>query len=85
MRGEKQKIVAAYSSKKPRLPHAISGISKSTQDKLAKLGIAAPLDLVLHLPLRYEDETRLYPIHDAPPGRTVQVEGTVINTEIQYR
>ena len=85
MRGEKQKVVAANPSKKPGLPHAISGISKSTQDKLAKLGIAAPLDLVLHLPLRYEDETRLYPIHDAPPGRTVQVEGTVVNTEIQYR
>ncbi|HSS46350.1 MAG TPA: ATP-dependent DNA helicase RecG [Burkholderiales bacterium] len=85
MRGEKQKGGSAYSSKKPGTPHAITGISKSTQDKLAKLGIATPLDLVLHLPLRYEDETRLYPIRDAPTGQTVQVEGVVVNTEIQYR
>ncbi|HVS26422.1 MAG TPA: ATP-dependent DNA helicase RecG [Burkholderiales bacterium] len=85
MRGEKQKGGPAYPSKKPGTPHAITGISRSTQDKLAKLGIATPLDLVLHLPLRYEDETRLYPIRDAPTGQTVQVEGVVVNTEIQYR
>ncbi|MGH8751742.1 MAG: ATP-dependent DNA helicase RecG [Burkholderiales bacterium] len=63
----------------------MSGVSKNTQDKLAKLGIASAPDLVLHLPLRYEDETRILPIKDAPSGQTVQVEGTVVNTEIQYR
>jgi len=43
------------------------------------------LDLVLHLPLRYEDETRVTPIANAPPGLAVQVEGTVRSTEIVYR
>jgi len=40
---------------------------------------------VLHLPLRYEDETRLTPIANAPSGLPVQVEGTVRSTEIVYR
>ena len=40
---------------------------------------------MLHLPLRYEDETRVTPIANAPPGLAVQVEGTVRSTEIVYR
>ena len=41
---------------------ALAGISKPTLEKLARLGISRSLDLVLHLPIRYEDETRVYPI-----------------------
>jgi ATP-dependent DNA helicase RecG len=33
--------------------------------RLAKLGLRRSVDLVLHLPLRYEDETTLEPIRDA--------------------
>lgn len=53
--------------------------------KLAKVGIGRDFDFVLHLPLRYEDETRLTPIADAPSGLPVQVEGVVRSTEIVYR
>ena len=53
--------------------------------KLAKLGIHRQFDLVLHLPLRYEDETRLTPIAEAHEGVPVQVEGTVIDSQIAYR
>ena len=53
--------------------------------KLDKLGIRREFDLVLHLPLRYEDETRLTPIANAPSAAPVQVEGTVRSTEIAYR
>jgi ATP-dependent DNA helicase RecG len=53
--------------------------------KLAKLGVRRDFDLVLHLPLRYEDETRITPIADAVPGAAVQIEGTVRSTEIVYR
>ena len=35
---------------------------------LAKLGIHREFDLVLHLPARYDDETRLYRISEAPHG-----------------
>ena len=52
---------------------------------LRRLGYAAQTDLILHLPLRYEDETRLTPLHEARPGRTVTVEGVVVHTEMQTR
>nr|WP_040851577.1 ATP-dependent DNA helicase RecG [Nitrosospira lacus] len=55
------------------------------QEKLAKLGITDEFDLLLHLPLRYEDETHLYPINDLPENRTVQVEGIIIHSEVMYR
>jgi ATP-dependent DNA helicase RecG len=41
--------------------------------------------LVLHLPLRYEDETHLYPIADLPFDRVAQTEGELLHAEIQYR
>ena len=53
--------------------------------QLAKLGISTQFDLVLHLPLRYDDETTLYPINAAPPGAPVLVEGTVVDAAVQYR
>jgi ATP-dependent DNA helicase RecG len=59
--------------------------SKAMPEKLAKLGIADEFDLVLHLPLRYEDETHLYPIRDIPEHKTVQVEGIVIDNKVIYR
>ena len=46
-------------------------------DKLARLGIAREADLVLHLPLRYEDHTRLVPLASLQPGVEQQAEGTV--------
>ncbi|MEW5708056.1 MAG: ATP-dependent DNA helicase RecG [Pseudomonadota bacterium] len=49
------------------------------------MGIQTPFDLALHLPLRYEDETRLVPIAQARPGAPVQVEGVVVSNEIVYR
>ncbi|MBV1775020.1 ATP-dependent DNA helicase RecG [Burkholderiaceae bacterium DAT-1] len=60
-------------------------IPKSRRDQLAKLHIHSGFDLVLHLPLRYEDETRLYPIAEAPMGIPVQVEGTVTSSEVTFR
>jgi ATP-dependent DNA helicase RecG len=53
--------------------------------KLAKLGIRTPFDLVLHLPLRYEDETRVTPVAEALEGAPVQIEGRVERTEIVFR
>jgi ATP-dependent DNA helicase RecG len=64
---------------------SLAGLSKPILDKLAKLNIASKFDLVLHLPLRYDDETRLYPVKDAPPGRDVLIEATVVGCDIKYR
>jgi ATP-dependent DNA helicase RecG len=53
--------------------------------KLAKLGLRTAQDLALHLPHRYEDETRLTPIDAAPLGAPVQVEARVLKAEVKYR
>jgi len=60
-------------------------ISPATLNKLAKLGIHHRSDLLLHLPLRYEDETHLAPIETAQPGETIQVQGEITHSEIMYR
>jgi ATP-dependent DNA helicase RecG len=54
------------------------GARTSTRKLLEKLGLRTDLDLVLHLPLRYEDETHLTRLRDALPGQSVQVEVEVI-------
>ncbi len=56
-----------------------------TADKLAKLGLKSDIDLVLHLPMRYEDETSLTPIGELIPGDIAQTEGVVFDNEIAYR
>ncbi|HVW64557.1 MAG TPA: ATP-dependent DNA helicase RecG [Nitrosospira sp.] len=60
-------------------------IRQTTKEKLAKLGIADEFDLILHLPLRYDDETHLYPIRDIPLNKAVQVEGSITRSEILFR
>ena len=67
----------------PREPRAKPGAALA--DKLARLGVAREADLVLHLPLRYEDHTRLVPLAALKPGALQQAEGRVVSTEIQYR
>ena len=54
-------------------------------DKLARLGVAREEDLVLHLPLRYEDHTRTTPLAELRAGDTAQAEGVVRRTDVQYR
>ncbi|WP_084687726.1 ATP-dependent DNA helicase RecG [Paraburkholderia oxyphila] len=56
-----------------------------TADRLAKLGLTRDIDLVLHLPMRYEDETTLTPIGELLPGGVAQTEGVVVDNEIAYR
>ncbi len=60
-------------------------ISPATLARLARLGIHHRADLLLHLPLRYEDETRLTAIGEIEPGETVQVQGVITHSEIAFR
>ena len=59
--------------------------SKAIQGKLDKLGLRTAHDLLLHLPLRYQDETRIYPIGHAPLGEAALVEGEITDATVQYR
>ncbi|MBP8139071.1 MAG: ATP-dependent DNA helicase RecG, partial [Alicycliphilus sp.] len=53
------------------------------QKALVKLGLTRPIDLALHLPLRYEDETRITPLRNTREGDMVQIEATVTASEVQ--
>jgi len=53
--------------------------------KLSKLGVRSRFDLVLHLPLRYEDETTLTAPEAAPAGKPVQIEMRVERAEVAFR
>ncbi|MBA2963013.1 MULTISPECIES: ATP-dependent DNA helicase RecG [Ramlibacter] len=55
------------------------------QKALRKLGLVRDIDLALHLPLRYEDETRIVRLCDAREGETVQIEATVTDSQIAFR
>ena len=56
-----------------------------SSSQLEKLGLRSRLDFVLHLPLRYEDETKVFVPRDAPPGRDVLVEARIDRAQIAYR
>ena len=58
-------------------------VKSPLQKALGKLGLHRDIDLALHLPLRYEDETRITRLADAREGDTLQFEGTVTHSEIK--
>ncbi len=55
------------------------------QKALQRLGLARPVDLALHVPLRWEDETRLTPLAQVHDGEVVQFEAEVVSCQIQPR
>ena len=50
---------------------------------MLKLGLARAIDLALHLPLRYEDETRIQRLSEVREGQSAQVEGVVTSCEVK--
>jgi len=62
----------------------LSGVGASQAGKLAKIGLHTVQDLLLHLPLRYEDRTQLYRISDLLPGIWATVEGEVLHTDVTF-
>ena len=64
--------------------NSLTGVGASQAGKLAKLGLLTVQDLLLHLPLRYEDRTQLYAINDLLPGIWATVEGEVLHSDITF-
>ncbi|GDX58564.1 ATP-dependent DNA helicase RecG [Comamonadaceae bacterium] len=69
----------------PVLPNVASRPLSGPQKALLKLGLRRDIDLALHLPLRYEDETRITRLCDARDGELVQVEAVVTASEVSLR
>ena len=63
---------------------SLTGVGASQSSKLAKIGLHTVQDLLLHLPLRYEDRTQLYAIGDLLPGIYATVEGEVLNSSVTF-
>ncbi len=70
----------------PPLPKAKAAPARSApQQALLKLGLARDIDLALHLPLRWEDETRLVPIATLREGEVAQVQASVRHCQVDER
>ncbi len=62
----------------------LKGVGPAVAEKLARIGIHTLQDVLFHLPLRYEDRTRITPIGAARPGKQVVLEGEVIACDVAY-
>lgn len=63
---------------------ALKGVGPRMADKLAGLGIESVQDLLFHLPLRYQDRTRITPIGALQPGLDAVIEGEVRASDIVF-
>ena len=68
-----------------RLPVTIlSGVGNRLAEKMARIGLHTVQDMLFHLPLRYEDRTRVVPISNLLPGMQVVVEAEVQSTRTVF-
>ena len=63
---------------------SLSGVGAAIAEKLSRIGINNVQDLLFHLPMRYEDRTRITPIADIRPESFATIEGFVQHTEVQF-
>ncbi|MFM7971635.1 MAG: ATP-dependent DNA helicase RecG, partial [Betaproteobacteria bacterium] len=66
-------------------PSAPPKDKSAPQKAMEKMGLRRDIDLALHLPLRYEDETRLVPMGGLAHGQTAQCEGVVVEARVELR
>ncbi|MEW8153609.1 MAG: OB-fold nucleic acid binding domain-containing protein, partial [Candidatus Thiodiazotropha endolucinida] len=62
----------------------LKGVGARNAEKLARLGIGSLQDLLFHLPLRYQDRTRIQPIGSLRRGDQVVIEGEIDLAEIKF-
>lgn len=63
---------------------SLKRVGPKVAERLARLGIARVQDLLFHLPLRYQDRTRIQPIGSLRPGAQVVVEGEVELADVRF-
>lgn len=63
----------------------LAGVGPAVAERLARLGIATVADALFHLPLRYQDRTRVSAIGSLRPGAEAVVEATIEHAEVVQR
>lgn len=63
----------------------LSGVGPALAEKLAAIGLRGLGDLLFHLPLRYEDRTRLIPLSALQAGQHCLTAGLVESSEVVFR
>ncbi|PWI33060.1 ATP-dependent DNA helicase RecG [Vibrio albus] len=63
---------------------SLSGVGAKVAEKLAKVGLHTVQDILFHLPLRYEDRTRIYPMAKVHAGLWAAVQGKVMNVDTVF-
>ncbi len=61
---------------------ALKGIGEAMAEKLTKVGLENLQDVLFHLPLRYQDRTRVVPIGALRPGQDAVIEGVVSGADV---
>ncbi|AXQ50339.1 ATP-dependent DNA helicase RecG [Pseudomonas vlassakiae] len=61
---------------------ALKGVGDAMAEKLAKVGLENLQDVLFHLPLRYQDRTRVVPIGQLRPGQDAVIEGVVSGADV---
>lgn len=84
-RAEKKSVTARADKTQNASEKTVAPKPSPAQQGLKKLGLVRDIDFVLHLPLRYEDETHITSLRDVRHGHTVQVEGVITQQEVVYR
>jgi len=62
----------------------LKGVGPSMAAKLEKIGLLSVQDLLFHLPLRYEDRTRVTTVRDCLPGTHTNIIGEITNNQITH-
>ena len=62
----------------------LKGVGEKGLIKLNKIGITTVEDLLFHLPIRYQDKTKLTKISDLEPGNKYFIEGVVEKSNIIF-
>ena len=62
----------------------LHGVGPQLAQTLAKLGLHRPIDLLLHLPFRYQDRSQVRPIASLNPGSEALISGQIISTRVIF-
>ena len=63
----------------------IPGVGPKTLAELEKINISSYLDLLLHLPIRYQDRSKIEPIQSLSTGTEVLIDGRITGSSVTYK